>query len=96
MSSDTGLTLRNVTCKTVSATLYVCCDSPVRVRAGHHVVLPEHGKHDTCSHTPCTAFRHLPPNSARFSYTTKGEHYLRAAVQRRGQRPPKRMAVEAT
>ena len=23
-------------------------------------------------HTPSTAFRHLPPNSARFSYATEG------------------------
>ena len=52
-------------------------------------------------HTPSTAFRHLPPNSARFSYATEGAlFYLRAAVQRRGQRPPKgsgtNMTVEAT
>ena len=41
-------------------------------------------------HTPSTAFRHLPPNSARFSYATeRGTLYLRAAVHRRGQRPPK-------
>ena len=54
-------------------------------------------------HTPSIAFRHLPPNSARFSYAaTEGALliYLRAAVQRRGQRPPKgsgtNMTVEAT
>ena len=43
------------------------------------------------SHTPSIAFRHLPPNSARFSYATEGalDLYLRAAVHRRGQRPPK-------
>ena len=50
-----------------------------------------------CPHTPSIAFRHLPPNSARFSYATL---YLRAAAQRRGQRPPKgsgtNMTVEAT
>ena len=54
------------------------------------------------THTPSTAFRHLPSNSARFSYATEGvlSVYLRAAVQRRGQRPPKgsgtNMTVEAT
>ena len=32
------------------------------------------------NHTPSTAFRHLPPNSARFSYATEGALYLRAAV----------------
>ena len=53
-------------------------------------------------HTPSTVFRHLPPNSARFSYVTdwRGTLYLRAAVHRRGQRPPKgsgtNMAVETT
>ena len=41
-------------------------------------------------HTPSIAFGHLPPNSARFSYATEwGSLYLRAAVHRRGQRPPK-------
>ena len=54
------------------------------------------------THTPSTAFRHLPPNSARFSYATERalDLYLRAAVQRRGQRPAKgsgtNMTVEAT
>ena len=33
-------------------------------------------------HTPSIAFRHLPPNSARFSYATEEalDLYLRAAV----------------
>ena len=52
-------------------------------------------------HTPSTAFRHLPPNSARFSYATEGALFIsRAAVQRCGQRPPNspgtNMTVEAT
>ena len=51
-------------------------------------------------HTLSTVFRHLPPNSARFSYATEGTLYLRAAVHQRGQRPPKgsgtNMTVEAT
>ena len=36
-------------------------------------------------------YKRQPPNSARFSYATEGalDLYLRAAVQRRGQRPPK-------
>ena len=52
--------------------------------------------------TPSIAFRHLTPNSARFSYATEGRGtlYLCAAVHRRGQRPPKgsgtNMTVEAT
>ena len=52
-------------------------------------------------HTPSIAFRHLPPNSARFSYATDGALFICAlpAVQRRGQRPPKgsgtNMTVEA-
>ena len=50
---------------------------------------PESDAQCVC-HTPSTAFRHLPPNSARFSYVTEGAlFYLRAAVHRRGQRPPK-------
>ena len=50
----------------------------------------------------CLAFRHLPPNSARTGYATQGafDLYLRAAVHRRGQRPPKGLGsnktVEAT
>ena len=44
----------------------------------------------TVPHTPSIAFRHPPPNSARFSYATEvALFYLRAAVHRRGQRPPK-------
>ena len=36
-----------------------------------------HGRGDT----PCIAFRHLPPNSARFGYATEGtlDLHLRAA-----------------
>ena len=56
------------------------------------------------SHTSSIAFRHLTPNSARFIYATEGARtlYLRAAVHRRGQRPPLRFSfgtdntVEAT
>ena len=42
---------------------------------------------DRLLHTPSIAFRHLPPNSARFSYAT---------VQRRGQRPPKGSGTDKT
>ena len=57
-----------------------------------------------CIHTPSTAFRHLPPNSSRYLVAPLEGHslspYLRAAVHRRGQRPPKalgtNMTVEAT
>ena len=52
------------------------------------------------AHTPNIAFRHLPPNSARFSYATETAPLSRAAVHRRGQRPPKgsgtNITVEAT
>ena len=53
---------------------------------------------DTCqselhSHTPSIAFRHLPPNCARFSYVTP---YLHAAVHRRGQSPPKDLGTDKT
>ena len=32
------------------------------------------------SHTPSTAFRHLPPNSARFSYATEGALFVSAQL----------------
>ena len=32
------------------------------------------------SHTPSTAFRHLPPNSARFSYATEGALFISAQL----------------
>ena len=35
---------------------------------------------DGVRHTPSIAFRHLPPNSARFGYVTEGVLYLHAAV----------------
>ena len=45
----------------------------------------------------CIAFRHPPPNSARFSYATERVlFYLRTAVQRRGQRPPKDSGANMT
>ena len=31
-------------------------------------------------HTPSIAFRHLPPNSARFSYTTEGALFISAQL----------------
>ena len=52
--------------------------------------------------TPSIAFRHLPPNSARFSYATEAALFISAQLSRhrRGQRPPKGSgtdkAVEAT
>ena len=50
---------------------------------------------DTMSHTSSIAFRHLTPNSARFIYATEGARtlYLRAAVHRRGQSPPKGLVL---
>ena len=32
------------------------------------------------THTPSTVFRHLPPNSARFSYTTEGALFISAQL----------------
>ena len=43
------------------------------------------------------AFRHLPPNSARIGYAhRRGTLYLRAAVHRRCQRPPKGLDCESS
>ena len=44
-------------------------------------------------HTPSIAFRHLPPNSARYSYATEG---ALALYLRRGQRPPKGLGTDKT
>ena len=33
-----------------------------------------------CSHTPSIAFRHLPPDSARFSYATEGALFISAQL----------------
>ena len=32
------------------------------------------------THTPSIAFRHLPPNSARFSYATEGALFISAQL----------------
>ena len=34
----------------------------------------------TSRHTPNTAFRHLPPNSARFDYATEGALFISAQL----------------
>ena len=34
----------------------------------------------SCGHTPSIAFRHLPPNSARFSYATEGALFISAQL----------------
>ena len=63
---------------------------------------PDSSRFQGFIHTPSIAFRHPPPNSARFSYATVGALFISAQVsmQRRGQRPPKgsgtNMTVEAT
>ena len=55
------------------------------------------GRHHARGHTPSIAFRHLPPNSARFGYTTeRGTLCLRAAVHRHGQRPSKDLGTDHT
>ena len=45
-------------------------------------------------HTPSSAFRHLPPNSARIGYASRGTLYLRGAVHRRCQHPPKGLGAD--
>ena len=35
---------------------------------------------DESTHTPSTAFRHLPPNSARFSFATEGALFISAQL----------------
>ena len=39
-----------------------------------------HEKGEWSRHTPSTAFRHLPPNSARFSYATEGALFISAQL----------------
>ena len=38
------------------------------------------GLNDSRLHTPSIAFRHLPPNSARFSYVTEGALFISAQL----------------
>ena len=63
------------------------------------LILDKKPSHHWC-HIPSTAFRHLPPNSARQVTPLRGTLYLHEAVHRRGQRPPKglgtNMTVDAT
>ena len=40
---------------------------------------PSRALHSMC-HTPSTAFRHLPPNSVRFSYVTEGALFISAQL----------------
>ena len=35
---------------------------------------------DLLPHTPSIAFRHLPPNSARFSYANEGTFFISAQL----------------
>ena len=62
----------------------------------HPSDLDEVTSREKAHHTPSTAFRHIPPNSARFSYATEGALCLRAAVHRPGQRPPKGFGTDKT
>ena len=66
---------------------------------------PRHSRRSGCQpsqrhliHTSSIAFRHLPPNSARFSYATEGALFFSAqlSMQRRGQRPPKGSGTNTT
>ena len=61
------------------------------------LTVPPLQKKQQCKyHTLSIAFRHLPPNSARFGYATEGALYLHAAVHRRGQRLPKGLGTNKT
>ena len=48
-----------------------CAVSGVRCSVLSHFARLPRGSHSS-GHTPSTAYRHLPPNSARFSYATEG------------------------
>ena len=52
-----------------------CPFSGVTISGGVWRKVPES---DALSHTPSIAFRHLPPNSARFSYATEGALFISA------------------
>ena len=53
---------------------------------------------DRYSHTPSIAFRHLPPNSAGFSYATEGALFISAQLNfhQCGQHPPKGFGTDKT
>ena len=46
----------------------------------HPSDLDEVTSREKAHHTPITAFRHLPPNSARFSYATVGALFISAQL----------------
>ena len=53
----------------------------------------------TLPHTPSLAFRHLPPNSARFGYATEGTLFISAQLSSdmvMMQRPPKGSGINKT
>ena len=64
---------------------------PVRLHARLRGLLKPHKPHEA-SHTTSTAFRHIPPNSAGFSYATD----LRAAVHRCQRRPKAGLGTNKT
>ena len=45
------------------------------------------------SHTPSIAFRHLPPNSARFGYATKGALFISAQLSTDAVSAPRKVRV---
>ena len=42
--------------------------------------LNQHMQSQCSTHTPSIAFRHFPPNSARFGYATEGAHFISAQL----------------
>ena len=49
-------------------------------RTNKHSAVFDNQKSHRWAHTPSIAFRHLPPNSARFSYATEGALFISAQL----------------
>ena len=88
-------------CQALQSNLFYSVDSTQALSTSFCVHTEGKVKRKVCytrKKTPSITFQHLPPNSARFSYATEGalDLYLRAAVHRRGQRPPKGLGTDKT
>ena len=83
-------------CQKVREKFYRMAFEYYRANIHRHVACTNVLVYMCACHTPSIAFRHLPPNSARFGYATEGALYLRAVVHRRGQRPPKGLGTSKT
>ena len=63
-----------------SASVRACNHQQNHTHARTHAYTHVHTQANANPHTPSIAFRHLPPNSARFSYATEGALFISAQL----------------